>query len=89
MSEFRHCTNLHVPFDRTDLIFLSQFEHYRIGEPVPGTPTESSEPYTLDVLKLRGIVGLYVTLEELQRPEVAKRTGWNHPEKTLGQEWRP
>jgi len=80
---FRHATNLRVPLDRSDLGLLAVLPDYRLGAPMPATHEGA---LTLDDLRARGFVGLYVTAEALADPLVRRMTGWLEAEKMLGVE---
>jgi hypothetical protein len=82
--EFRHATNLRIPFEPVDLELLAVLPDYRIGAPVAATCETALSDAELREL---GIVGLYTTAEALSSPFVAKRTGWERPEKVLGRVW--
>jgi hypothetical protein len=56
-TEYRHITNLRVPFDRSDLQFLASIEDYRIGAPVSAGHKTA---YSDEQLREAGIIGLYV-----------------------------
>jgi len=85
LVKYRHCTNLRVPFDRSDLSLLAVLTDYRFGDPVPA---KSEAALSIEQLRARGIVGLYTTMEVLSDPLVKRATGWLEPEKVLGPEWK-
>lgn len=88
---YRHCTNLHTPYDKVDQGFLDALEDYKVGEPIPAKPVEGASwtPRTVEQMKADGVVGIYTTLERLNDPKVKARTGWQNPGRLLGPEWKP
>lgn len=70
-----------MPADPVDAAFLEALGDYKFGRPV------ASKRRTAEAIRADGYVGLYVTAETLRRPAVMAKTGWENPEKVLGQEW--
>lgn len=79
-AQYRHVSNLRTPFDALDRALLTALGDYRIGPPL-AAKHRGATPQAKLIAK--DIVGLYVTLETLQRLEIMARTGWKHPEKML------
>ena len=70
-GSYRHCTNLKVPLDPTDLGFLAALPDYRLGPPQKG---KAKTAWEADELKAKGYVGLYTTLEVLETAIASLKT---------------
>lgn len=72
--EYRHCTNIRTPYSPVDENFLFALSDYKIGPP---TPSKRKTALSFDDLVNSGIVGVYTTEQQINRPEIKKLTGWS------------
>lgn len=74
---FYHLMNMRTPLDGSSQSALMALgDGYRLSLPIEADPAPGITPVPQAVMLQNGIIGLYVTLEALSKPEMAPHTPW-------------